>query len=67
MDVNDRIRMAVIAGIKMKTISDRAGVSYYRVSSVISPEKYKGESSFDKYETERINSALDKIAQVLSL
>lgn len=67
MSVNDRIRKAVNGGIKMKTIADKADVSYYRVSSVINPEKYKGESSFDKYETKRINEALDKIAKALAL
>jgi DNA-binding LacI/PurR family transcriptional regulator len=67
MDVNDRIRKAVKGGIKMKTIADKAGVSYYRVSSVINPLKYKGESSFDKYETKRINEALETIAKSLAL
>tara|TARA_R110000851_G_scaffold60415_3_gene139459 strand:- start:5535 stop:5738 length:204 start_codon:yes stop_codon:yes gene_type:complete len=67
MYVNDRIRKAVNGGIKMKTIADKADVSYYRVSSVINPEKYKGESSFDKYETKRINDALDLIAAALTL
>ena len=67
MNVNDRIRKAVNGGIKMKTIADKADVSYYRISSVINPEKYKGESQFDKYETKRINDSLDSIAKALAL
>ena len=67
MIVNERIRKAVKGGIKMKTIADKSGVSYYRVSSVINPAKYKGESSFDKYETKRINEALDLIAKSLEI
>ena len=67
MNVNDRIRKAVNGGIKMKTIADKADVSYYRISSVINPEKYKGESQFDKYEAKRINDALDLIADSLSI
>lgn len=61
MDVNDRIRLIVKSGITMKAISNLADVSYYKVSSVVNPKKYKGEASFDKYETERINIALDTI------
>ncbi len=61
MNVNERIRIVVQSGIKMKTIADKAGVSYYRVSSVVNPDKYKGESKFDKYEAKRINDAIDDI------
>tara|TARA_R110000772_G_scaffold9816_1_gene31934 strand:- start:348 stop:551 length:204 start_codon:yes stop_codon:yes gene_type:complete len=67
MNINERIRKAVSGGIKMKTIADKSDVSYYRVSSVINPAKYKGESNFDKYETKRINEALDLIAKSLSI
>ncbi|AUG84977.1 hypothetical protein MAELSTROM_58 [Pseudoalteromonas phage Maelstrom] len=61
MNVNERIRIVVQSGIKMKTIADKADVSYYRLSSVVNPEKYKGESKFDKYESKRINDAIDSI------
>ena len=67
MQVNERIRKAVHSGIKRKTIADKSDVSYYRISSVINPAKYKGESSFDKYETKRINKALDLIAKALAI
>lgn len=61
MNVNERIRIVVESGIKMKTIADKADVSYYRVSSVVNPDRYKGESKFDKYEAQRINDAIDEI------
>lgn len=61
MDVNDRIRLIVKSGITRKAISNLADVSYYKISSVVNPKKYKGEARFDKYETERINIALDTI------
>lgn len=67
MNVNERIRKAVKGGIKAKTIADKADVSYYRISSAVNPEAYKGESSFDKYESERITKALDSIASAASL
>lgn len=67
MDVNSRIKKAVKGGIKAKTIADKSDVSYYRISSVVNPETYKGESKFDKYETKRINDALDKIAAAAAL
>jgi hypothetical protein len=67
MNINERIRKAVKGGIKMKTIAVKSDVSYYRISSVINPEKYKGESSFDKYETKRIIDALESIAKALAL
>lgn len=65
MNVNERIRIVVQSGIKMKTIADKADVSYYRLSSVVNPEKYKGESKFDKYETKRINDAIDDILDAI--
>ena len=63
MDVNDRIRSISKAGINARKIADTADVSYYRISSVINPKKYRGESTFDKYETKRINDALDSIVK----
>lgn len=65
MSVNERIRSAVEAGIKMRTIASKAEVSYYRISSVVNPDKYKGESSFDKHESKRINDAIDSIKSAL--
>lgn len=65
MNVNERVRSAVEAGVKIKTIASKADVSYYRISSVVNPARYKGESSFDKYETKRINDAIDLIKGAL--
>ena len=61
MNVKDRIKDAANNGVKIKTISDRAEVSYFRLKSVINPEAYKGESNFDRFEEARINEALDSI------
>ena len=67
MSVNKRIKDAVLAGVKAKTIATNSGVSYFRVSSVVNPKKYRGESKFNDEEAKRINDALDKIAQALAL
>ena len=67
MSVNNRIKKAVLAGVKAKTIATKSGVSYFRISSVVNPEKYRGASKFDIYEEARINKALDKIAAALAL
>ena len=61
MNVNDRIKEAARAGIKVTVIAEKSGVSYYRISSVVNPDKYRGESSFNDKETESINNALDEI------
>lgn len=66
MNVNERIKIVTKAGIKAKTIADKAGVSYYRIASVINPESYKGESKFDIYETKRINVAIDSILEIMN-
>lgn len=61
MNTKDRIKDAVKSGVKIKSIADKAEVSYFRLKSVINPEACKGESSFDRFEEARINKALDKI------
>lgn len=65
MTVNDRIKEAAKAGIKMIAIAEKSGVSYYRISSVVNPEKYRGESSFNEQEAQSINNALDEIKNAL--
>ncbi|AHK11647.1 hypothetical protein S141_1 [Shewanella sp. phage 1/41] len=61
MNTKARIKDAVKSGVKIKSISDKAEVSYFRLKSVINPLKYKGETSFDRFEEDRINKALDDI------
>ena len=61
MSIKERIKDAVESGVKIKSISDKAEVSYFRIKSVVNPESYKGESNFDRFEEARINEALDKI------
>lgn len=61
MNIKDRIRKAVKAGVKAKSIADKAEVSYYRISSVINPNSYKSETKFDRFEEDRISKALDEI------
>ena len=67
MSVNNRIKKAVNAGVKAKVIAEKSGVSYFRISSAVNPEKYRGESKFDEYETKRIEDALDSIAKALEV
>ncbi len=67
MSVNKRIKDAVLAGVKAKAIAAKSGVSYFRISSVVNPEKYRGASEFNELETKRINDALDSIAKALAL
>lgn len=61
MNTKDRIKQAVSAGVKIKTIAGKAEVSYFRIKSVVNPDKYRGETDFDRFEDERINDALDSI------
>lgn len=61
MNIKERIKEAVKAGVKIKSIADKAEVSYYRISSVVNPKSYKSETNFDRFEEERINKALDEI------
>lgn len=61
MHTKDRIKEAVKAGVKIKSIADKAEVSYYRISSVVNPTAYKSETNFDRFEDARINEALDDI------
>ena len=61
MNVKDRIKDAVNNGVKIKTISEKAEVSYFRLKSIINPKACKGESNFDRFEEARINEALDSI------
>ena len=61
MNTKNRIKEAVKAGVKIKSIADKAEVSYYRLSSVVKPSVYKSETKFDRFEEDRINKALDDI------
>jgi len=61
MNTKDRIKQAANAGVKIKTIADKAEVSYFRIKSVVNPDKYRGETNFDRFEEARINEALDEI------
>ena len=56
-----RIKEAARQGIKLNSIATRAEVSYFKLNSVVSPEKYRGESSFDRFEEARINEVLNSI------
>ncbi len=65
MSINTRIKDAVTAGVKAKSIADKSGVSYFRISSVVNPEKYRGESKFNEEETKKIEDALSSIKEAL--
>ncbi len=65
MSINSRVKDAVNAGVKASSISEKSGVSYFRISSVVNPEKYRGESKFNKEETKKIEQALDLIKEAL--
>lgn len=61
MNIKERIKKAVKAGVKAKSIANKAEVSYYRISSVVNPSSYKSETKFDRFEEDRISKALDEI------
>lgn len=56
------IRAVDGAGVKPNLLAAKAEVSLYRLKSVVWPDIYKGNPTFDKYELQRINKALDEIA-----
>ena len=66
MSTINRIKEAVKAGVKIKSIAEKSEVSYFRIASVVNPKKYKGESKFDRFEEERISKALDAISAAFS-
>ena len=61
MNVKTRVKRAVESGVKIKTIADMTGVSYFRLSSIVSPDKYRGETNLSEIEAAQINKALDDI------
>jgi len=61
MHINERIKKAALLGVKMKRVASMSEVSYYRISSVVNPEKYSSNPKFDRFEEVRINEALDTI------
>lgn len=65
MNTNERIKNAVKNGVSAKSIASAAEVSYFRLKSIINPESYGGESSFDRFEEARINEALDQLKNSL--
>lgn len=65
MNTKERIKEAVKAGVKIRSIADKAELSYYRISSVVNPKSYKSETKFDRFEEARINEALDNIKNAI--
>lgn len=68
MSTINRIKEAVKAGVKIKSIADKSEVSYSKIASAVNPAKYKykGDPKFDRFELARINEALDAISAAFS-
>lgn len=64
-DINEktieRIKSAVGAGMKIRTIAENTSITYYRMASVVNPKSYRQSTSFSDDECKQINNALDKI------
>lgn len=60
-DAINRIRSAVQNGIKATKIAALSNITYFRISSVISPDSYRGSTKFTDHEIKEINKALNKI------
>ena len=56
-----RIQSAVESGVKARKISALSGITYFRISSVINPESYRGSTKFTDREVIDLNKALNKI------
>lgn len=61
----DRIKNAVSAGIKIKTIADSSGITYFRIASVVNTSAYRYSTSFSLAEMKRIHKAFDAIRDAL--
>lgn len=64
--VINRIKSAVKAGVKTKSIATKSGVSYFRVSSVVNTESYRQCTKFTDEEATSINTVLDGIQSALN-
>jgi len=63
--VINRIKSAVKAGVKMKTIAECSDVTYYRLASVVNTDSYRQATTFKCDEIKRINTALDSIKDAI--
>jgi hypothetical protein len=61
MNLNERIKAASNAGVRLKKVSELSGVSYFRIASIATPESYRGATVLTEEEQERVTQALDKI------
>ena len=60
-----RLKVAVKNGFKASKMSELAGISGFRLSSVINPNSYRGPAVFSDEEALRINAVLDEIKEAL--
>lgn len=61
MNLNERIKAASDAGVRLKKVSDLSGVSYFRIASIAAPDSYRGATVLTEDEQELVTRALDKI------
>ncbi len=61
MNLNERIKAASDAGVKLKKVSELSGVSYFRIVSIAAPDSYRGATALSEAEQEQVTQALDKI------
>ena len=60
-----RINSAAKAGVKIKTISNESGITYFRIASVVNVGAYRYKTSFNMEEIKAIHRALDSIKNAL--
>ena len=59
--VIDRVKKAVEAGVKIKTIAEKSGITYFRIASVVNTKSYRQSTKFTDDEANVINTELDAI------
>ena len=61
----ERIKKAVSAGVKIKTLAERSGITFFRMASVVNAKSYRTCTTFTDEEVVRVNHAIDLIKKAL--
>lgn len=60
-----RIKAAAKNGIKIRTIAEHSGITYFRIASVVNTKSYRQCTTFTDSEAADINRILDTIKAAL--
>lgn len=60
-----RIQHAVNAGITIRSLCNKSGVSFFRMASVVNVDSYRYMTTFTDTECEKLNKILDNIKKSL--